>query len=425
MHIAPTYSAAGARRALRLTVAAVAVAAAFGLQAGPDGLQWSTALAQAETVRAEVGKPLQAARDLIKQNKHKEALARLRDVEAVANRTAYENFLLEQMRASAATQAGDNEQAIRSFTFLLNSGRLSEADQGRYAAGLAGLHYRAKDYANAANWAQRALKANPGDQATRSLLVQSYFQAGNFTAASQEALAEVQAAEKAGQTPAEDKLQLLANVSARNGGDRGAYLAALEKLVTYYPKREYWADLLRRIDSKPGWSNRLNLDLYRLKFATKVLTEGNDFSEYAQLALQEGQAAEAKQVVDAGFAAGALGKGQEAERHKRLQALVNQRYADATRDLVEAESAAKADKDGNSLVRVGLAYAGLGQADRGIGLMQQGIAKGGLKRKDDAQLHLGIALHRAGQKQRAVQVLRGVGGTDGTADLARLWTRVP
>ena len=57
--------------------------------------------------------------------------------------------------------------------------------------------------------------------------------------------------------------------------------------------------------------------------------------------------------------------------------------------------------------------------------MQQGIARGGLKRKDDAQLHLGFALHRAGQKQRAVQVLRGVTGSDGTSDLARLWAKVP
>lgn len=413
------------RGALRATLMAAAVATNFGLQAGPDGLRWSTAAAQAEAVRAEIGKPLQAVRDLIKANRHKEALARLRDAEAVPNRSAYENFLIEQMRASAATQAGDYEQAIKAFTFLLNSGRLNEAEQGRYAAGLANLHYRNRDFANAASWAQRALKANPGDGATRSLMIQSYYQAGDFAAASREALVDVQAAERAGQTPSEDKLQLLANVSARNGGDRGAYLAALERLVAYYPKREYWADLLRRIDAKPGWSNRHSLDLYRLKFATKTLTEATDYSEYAQLALQEGQAAEAKQVLDAGFAAGVLGKGAEGERQKRLLALAAQRATDAPNDLKQAESDALADKTGEALVRVGLAYAGLGQTDKGIGLMQQGIAKGGLKRKEDALLDLGFALHRAGQKQRAVQVLRAVTGSDGAADLARLWMKVP
>ena len=35
------------------------------------------------------------------------------------------------------------------------SGKLSATDQGRYAAGLASLYYRDKDYTNAAAWAQR------------------------------------------------------------------------------------------------------------------------------------------------------------------------------------------------------------------------------------------------------------------------------
>ena len=100
-------------RALRLTTAAAAVAAAFGLQSTPRlGLQWSSAYAH-EGVRPEVGKPLQAARDLYKQGKYKESLAKVREAEAVPNRTAQENHLLEQMRAAAASQAGDTEQASR------------------------------------------------------------------------------------------------------------------------------------------------------------------------------------------------------------------------------------------------------------------------------------------------------------------------
>jgi tetratricopeptide (TPR) repeat protein len=382
------------------------------------------ALAQ-ETVRPEVGKPLQAARDLIKGQKFKEALGKLREVDALPNRTPYENFLLEQMRASAASQAGDNETAIKAFQAVLNSGRLSEADQAKYAASLASLHYRAKDFANAATWAQRALKSNPNDAQMRELMIQSYFQAGDYAAASKEAYADIQAAEKAGITPPEAKLQLLANVAARGGGDKAAYLAALERLVAYYPKREYWADLLRRIESRPGFSNRLTLDLYRLKAATKTLTTPTDYSEMAQLALQEQQAAEGKKILDEGFASGVLGKGPEAERQKRLLALATQKAAEAPTDLKAAEADAAGNKDGSALVRVGLAYTGMGQYDKGIDLIQQGINKGGLKHKDLANLHLGIALLRAGQKGRAATVFKSVGGTDGVADLARLWTRVP
>jgi tetratricopeptide (TPR) repeat protein len=329
------------------------------------------------------------------------------------------------MRASAASQAGDNEQAIKAFQAVLNSGRLSESDQAKYAASLASLHYRAKDFANAATWAARALKSNPNDAAMRELMIQSYYQAGDYSAASREALADIQAAEKAGITPPEVKLQLLANVAARSAGDKSAYLAALEKLVTYYPKREYWADLLRRIESRPGFSNRLTLELYRLKAATRTLTTPIEYSEMAQLALQEQQAAEAKKILDEGFAAGVLGKGPEAERQKRLLALANQRATEAPTDLKAAEAEAANARDGSQLVRVGLAYTGLGEYDKGIGLIQQGINKGGLKHKDDANLQLGVALMRAGQKGRAAAAFKSVGGTDGAADLARLWMRVP
>jgi hypothetical protein len=418
-------------RAVRLTAVAIAVAAAFGAQVSPRGeLTWSTAHAQ-EQVRAEVGRPLQAARDLIKQQKYKEALAKLKEVEAVPNRTANENLLLEQMRASAAMQAGDLATASKSTQALISSGKLSAADQGRYAAGLASLYYRDKDYTNAAAWAQKSLAANPGDKAMRGLMIQSYYLAGDTATAQREALADVQAAEKAGQAPPEDRLQLLANLASK-GTDKQAYITSLERLVAYYPKKEYWNDLLRRIESKPGFNNRLALDMYRLRRATKTLESGNDVFEMAQLALQERQAAEAKKILEEGFAAGLLGKGNDAERQKRLLNLATQRAEEAPKQLAAAEAEAREQKDGDALVRVGMAHSGMGQHDKGIQLIQQGIAllqadkaaKGRAGRVDEANLHLGIAYLRAGQKPKAVQAFKSVQGTDGSADLARLWTRV-
>jgi tetratricopeptide (TPR) repeat protein len=403
---------------------------AVGAQWTPDGgLQWSAARAQ-EQVRAEVGKPLQAARDLIKSQKFKEALVKLKEVEAVPNRTAYENYLLEQMRASAAMQAGDLATAAKSTQALIASGRLPAADQGRYAAGLASLYYRERDYANAAAWAQKAMASNPGDRTMRGLLIQSYYLSGNTAAAAKEALEDVQEAEKAGQAPPEDRLQLLANIASK-GNDKQAYISSLERLVAYYPKKEYWNDLLRRVESKPGFNNRLALDVYRLRRATKTLDSGNDVFEMAQLALQERQAAEAKKILEDGFASGVLGKGNDAERQKRLLNLATQRAEEAPQQLATAEAEAREQKDGDALVRVGLAYSGMGQHDKGIQLIQQGIAllqqdkaaKGKTGRVDQANLHLGLAYMRAGQKAKATQAFKQVGGNDGAADLARLWTR--
>ena len=410
-------------RALRLSLAAIAVAAAFGGQINAGGrVGWPMAQAQ-EAVRGEIGRPLQAARDLIKAKKYSEALAKVREADAVPNRNANENFLLEQMRASAALPAGDNGQAIKAIQYLLNSGRLPESQQAQYAGSLASLYYREKDYKDAAQWAGRALRSNPSDGAMRSLQIQSYYLAGDLAGASREALEDVQAAEKAGRTPPEDRLQLLANIASKTG-DRAAYVAGIERLVAYYPKKEYWVDLLRRLEAKPGFSNRLTLDLYRLRAATKTLDSPNEVVEMAQLALQQKQAGEAKKLLDEAFASGLLGKGTEAERQKRLLALATERAAEAPAQLKQAEAEALASADGSDLVNVGFAYTGLGQHDKGIALMQQGIKQGKLKRVDEANLHLGIAYLRAGQKAKARETFKLVGGTDGTADLARLWMRV-
>ena len=62
-----------------------------------------------------------------------------------------------------------------------------------------------------------------------------------------------------------------------------------------------------------------------------------------------------------------------------------------------------------------------GQAAKGVQLMQQGIRKGGLKRVDDAKLHLGIAQLFAGDQAKAQSTFKSVTGSDGTGELARLW----
>src|SRR3546814_1482995 len=67
-----------------------------------------------------------------------------------------------------------------------------------------------------------------------------------------------------------------------------AYVTALEKVVTYEPKPEYWLDLTLRTIGKPGYSNRFDLDTYRLRKATGTLDKGSDYADATQLALQAG-----------------------------------------------------------------------------------------------------------------------------------------
>ena len=373
-----------------------------------------------ESLRPEVGRPLQAAQDLVKAQKFKEALAKVRDADAVGGKNAHESYLIERMRIAAASGAGDVDTAARAFDAISGNPKLNSTDKLRMIESLAGGSYRAGNYARAMQWSQRYFKEGGSSSAIRTLLIQSQYLSGDFAGAQRELTTEIQAAERAGSPPPEERIKLLMNAALKQN-DTGGYVYAVEKLVTYYPKKEYWIDLLSRLQRKPNFSDRLALDTYRLSLATGSMTKANDYMEMSQLAVQAGHPAEGRQVVDQGFAAGILGTGTEADRHKRLRDLMVKRTEEDKQaqaaDLAEALQA----KDGNALVNVGFNQVLGGQVAKGVTLMQQGIAKGGLKRADDARLHLGIAQTLAGEGAKAQATFKSVTGNDGTADLARLW----
>ena len=387
------------------------------LAAGMAGAQAQDAL------RPDVGKPLQAAQELVKAQKFKEALAKVREADAVPNKNANESYMVERMRIAAASGAGDADTAAKSFEALKASGKLQGAEQLRMLESLAGSFYRAKDYAKTVTWGKRYLAEGGTNGVIRTLVIQSQYLSGDYAGATKELVVEVQSDERAGRVPAEDRLKLLLN-SAQRINDNGSYVMAMERLVTHYPKKEYWGDLLGRVQRKPNFSDRLALDVYRLMLASGSMRNANDYMEMAQLAVQAGLPGEGKQVVDKGFAAGVLGAGTpaEADRHRRLKDLVNKRTEEDKASLAARQAQAASAKSGNDLVDLGFAQSFNGEPKKAIALMEQGIAKGGLKRADDAKLHLGIAWLMAGETARAQAAFKGVTGNDGTADLARLWS---
>ena len=379
---------------------------------------------QAQNLRPEVGKPLQQASELLRAGKAKEALAKVREADGASGKSAQEQLMIDRMRGAAAQRAGDNATAAQAFESAFASGKLGTAEQMQVAESLAFAYSQLKDNAKAGQWVQKALAL--GSTSPQLKQLQTYLQgaSGDYAAIARDAAAAVSAAEQAGKRPDEGDLLRLADAQQRTNNAAGQS-ATLEKLLAHYPKKEYWAATLGRLPRKPGFSDRFSLDLMRLRLATGNLAKTEEYMEMAQLALQAGHAAEGKQIVEKGFAAGVLGSGAEAERHKRLRDLATKQDAEAKADLAKATAEATAAKDGNALVQLGSALAAAGQADQGVTLIEQGIAKGSLKRPEDAKLRLGRAMMLAGKnKAKAQQVLRSVQGTDGAADIARLYALV-
>ena len=375
-----------------------------------------SAAAQTPAVRPEVGKPIQAASDLIKAKRGREALAKVREAQAVANKTEYETYLVNRVLGLAAIAAGDPATAARAFESVVASSAAPEAERRQFLAAAAGQYYAAKDYGKAADLSARYLK-DGSDRAVRTLHVQSLYLGGNYAAAAKALSADIDADENAGRTPPEDQLQLLWNAYQQQKDAAGS-ARALERLLAHYPKPDYWLSALQSVAALPGFADRLAIDLARLKIATGTMRTTAEYFDAVQLALHDGFPLEAQSIMEKGYKAGLLGSGPEADRHKRLRALVDKDLAEDKKKVAQDEPR----KDGKTMLNDGFNYVLHGKAAKGIELMEQGLKAGsGFKRPDHAKLQLAYGYHIAGQNQKAIAVYRTVQGSDGAAAIARLW----
>ena len=253
----------------------------------------ASALAQEKsagnTVRPEIGKPIQAAIELLKHKRGKDALAKVHEAEEVPNKTAYETYLVEQLRAQASAAAGDAAEAGRAFEATAASSFASAGQKLQFLAAAAVQYYQARNYGKTAELGARYFKDGGTDKAMRTLYIQALYLGNDFAAAGKELQSQIQSDEQAGKAPPEEQLQLLANVCVKQH-DNAAYANVLEKLAAYYPKKDYWLAVVDTVAGRSGFSERLSLDLYRLRLATGTMRTAAEYVEAAQLSILAGPA---------------------------------------------------------------------------------------------------------------------------------------
>ena len=373
----------------------------------------------AHAVSAAVAKPLKEASELVRTGKAKEALAKLNGVVAAGPDDTY---MIARIRGAAYQKMGDNGAAAQQLEAAFATGKVPGNEAGQLAETLAGIYAQQHSNAKAMQWVEKAKAA--GDNSPGVRQIQEYVQgaSGDYGQIARDNAAKIQAAESAGRRPDEDDLLRLAD-AYRHTGNKAGDLVVKEKLVTYFPSnKQYVGIYLGDLPGKSGFSPRFYLDLLRLRLSSGNLTAAPEYVEMGQQLLQAQLPAEAKAVVDKGYATGVLGTGAEASRQQRLRDLVNKNAVDATATLAKRTADAKNGKTGDDLVAIGTEYVSLGRYDEGIDLIQQGIGKDSLKRPEDAKLRLGVALLQSGKnRNKAVQMLRSVQGTDGAPDVARAY----
>jgi len=423
---------------VRKTLAATAAAAlllAAGLWAPvqPARAQAAApaAAASGPTVRPAFGALLQAAQAALAGGRAPEALAKLDEAAALPALTPYETMILERTRAAVAEKQGNMALTIKSLEAALATGQVAVDEELGLTEVMVSLSAGEKDHARVLKWSQRYIDLKGPNDAVRLMRIQSQVASGDERGAAAALVERVEAADKAGRPLPEPQQRLLLGLQQQ--AKDPAAVKTMERLALQYPRPEYWSNVIVDAARRAGDNERATIELFRLLRATGALTSAPLREGLAQNALRTGEAAEALVVVEEGFAAGVLGSGADAAAHQKLREQARKAAAADVADRPAAEAAARRAGDGNALVQLGWSMVaalpagttGGAAAEQGLALIEQGIAKGSLRRPAEAQLHLGIAQLAAGRKDPARQTLGALAKTavapEPLVEPIRLW----
>ncbi len=381
------------------------------------------AIAPSEIVRAEIAKVLDQKKfgELMAAKKFAEIDDMLKTAEAFPNLSAEENYIIGRMRLAHASTSGNADATIKYLEQVIASGRLPKADAPNFVEALGNYYYNKPNYPKAIEVFKRHAAETGNPAKTRSALTRAYYFGNDLPNAKIELLNLLEDYAKAGKQPDEKDLALLSNTAAKLK-DIPTYVLAKEKLIAINPTDDNWSDLLKRVLVKPTFNQRLTADLFRLQSMVVKTMQAEEYVELVELDMLGGQPTEAKKLMEAGYAAGVLGTGSDAAKHKKLREQATKGAADDLKNIAAGEASALKSKNGTGLVNLGYAYVTMEQYDKGIDLIKQGIAKGGLKVPADAELRLGTAYAKAGKKDEALKVFAALKGDDGLSDLAKYWT---
>jgi len=374
------------------------------------------------TVSREAAKPLKAAQDDIQAKKYQDALTELHKVEALPKKTPYDEYALYKLMGFCQLKTGDQAGAIKSFEAIISSQYLEQSEIPQFTKTLAQLNYQTKNYDKAIEYGQKAVKGGYADEEIYTLVSQAYYIKGDYKGALKFTESAVDMEIKEGKTPKEAPLSLILS-SCTKLNDNDCTTRAMERMVTYYPKQEYWENLVfTLLQNKDANNDKMLLDIYRLASEVDVLKHGDQYTEMAQLAIEAGSPGEAVQVLNKGFAKNAFAEQREKEKNQRLLESAKKQAAQDQAALTKLEQEAEKAQSGDKEVALGVAYLGYQQYDKATDALKKGLMKGGLKNETETRLLLGIAQLKAGHKDEASQSFKQVKGDKTLERLANLWT---
>lgn len=401
--------------ALVAAVSAAPAAAQYGASAPPP--QTAAPQPQAkESAQPQIkpsSKALKALVDLqntVNKNDFANVPAKVAAAQAVAS-TKEDRYLIGQLQLKAAVAQKDNTALASAVDAVASSGYIDAAKSSELYMSLGGSLYNDKQYAKAQAAYQKAAAANPSNSEAPALLGEALFAQGQKAEAAAAFQRAIQAKVAAGQKPEEILLKRATVVAYEAESPIAVDLG--RQWASSYPSTDSWRNSIAIYRNLSHPDVEGTIDLLRLMQATGSMTSPGDYGLFARATAEQNNFNEAQAVIDAGIAA-------------KLVDPANSEFRDVVAGLkakpkataADLAAATKSAQSGMALLRIGDRYYAMGNYAKAVELYRMAMGKPGVD-KDVANLHVGMALARAGDKAGANAALNSVTGD--RAGIAKFW----
>ena len=346
----------------------------------------------------------------VNANDYASVPAKVAAAQAVA-KTKEDRYIIGQLHLKAALAAKDNAGMAAAIEAVAGSGYIDAAKTAALYQSLGASLYNAKQFDQAAAALDKAVAANPRDSESLIMLGETRNAQGRKAEAVALLQRALQATSAAGQKPREEVYKRA--VGLAYDGQLPVAHELGRQWVAAYPGPESWRNAIAiyRNLMKPDLEG--TLDLLRLLQTAGALSAAADYSLFTTGAADQSNFVEAQAVLDAGIAAKHVDPASPLFRDIVAGLKAKPKLTEA-----QLNEAVKMAQTGTAMIRVGDRYFGMGQYAKAADLYRKALAKGGTD-SNIANLHLGMALARAGDKAGAKTAFEAVTGA--RAEIAKYW----
>ncbi len=386
----------------------------------------SDAIAQAQSSggwRKEVADKVKGAQDAGTKGNFSEAIRLLKEAKAKAPLSPQEEQGVNEYLIYAASSARDHKLVLQTVDERLATGRVTGADLVRKLRLKATTHYTIGDYRGAVA-AYDKLIATQGSATADDLILMGNSQLAlrDYRAAIPTLEKAVVAAQKAGKPAATvGKLLEGLNVSYHETRNDSKRIETLHRLMTITPKSSVFKQLESAYVVQSQKDPVVMINIYRLGASRGLLTSDH-YAKYAEVALDMASPGEAAAMLEKGMAAGAIKKD---DRSNRLLLDAKGQVDRLKAGLAQLERETIATRNGDAEARLATAYFTLKNYAKAAEAGKRGIDEGKdgkLRRPDDLNMLLGIALVESRRLAEAKSAFKAAAANEKMRGVADLWS---